>query len=64
MNVLSAKYGNEENSLDAGVLIETDELGWVSTSTADAPYSGGAWEALQAWIGSGNTIVAYVKPNR
>ena len=62
MNVLQAKYGTASNSLDDGVLIQTDTIGWVASSVRDAPYSGGAWEALQAWIGQGNSIGAYEPP--
>lgn len=63
MNVIEARYGTEENTLGSGVLIRTDDLGWVATCTRDAPHSGGAWEALQAWIAAGNTVGAYVKPD-
>lgn len=59
MKVLSAKYGTSENTLDHGVLIETDDLGMVATCTRDAPYSGGAWEALQDWIAAGNTVAPH-----
>jgi hypothetical protein len=62
MNVLSARYGNDWNTLDAGVIIVTDEIGDVATSTEDAPSSGGAWEALMAWIASGNTVAPYTPP--
>jgi hypothetical protein len=60
MKVLSARFGSKKNSLDSGVVIETDDLGSVATSTKDARFSGGAWEALQAWLSAGNTISAYV----
>jgi hypothetical protein len=63
MRILNAKYGNGENSLASGVLIETDALGWVATSEADAPHSGGAWQALLDWIDDGNEVAAYVPPD-
>lgn len=62
MNVISAGFGSEKNSLDDGVIIITDDLGAVASCTRDAPYSGGAWEALQQWLGAGNTIADYVPP--
>lgn len=62
MNVISAKFGTKLNSLESGVLIETDESGWVATCKIDAPHSGGAWEALQTWLAEGNTIAAYAQP--
>jgi hypothetical protein len=62
MKILSAKFGTPENTLDAGVIVETDTIGAVATCTNDAAYSGGAWDALQVWIAAGHSVADYVPP--